>query len=84
MTSPKIKILAISGSTRSNSSNFKILKYVSNCLQPDFEVEIFEDLESLPHFNPDLDTAKSGLTIKSIPISLFIKSNCFIHPHEKI
>ncbi|WP_343589319.1 NADPH-dependent FMN reductase [Flavobacterium sp.] len=56
MTSPKIKILAISGSTRSNSSNFKILKYVSNCLQPDFEVEIFEDLENLPHFNPDLDT----------------------------
>ncbi len=56
MTSPKIKILAISGSTRSNSSNFKILKYISNRLEPNFEVEIFEDLESLPHFNPDLDT----------------------------
>jgi len=56
MTSPKIKILAISGSTRSNSSNFKILKYISNCLKPNFEIEIFEDLESLPHFNPDLDT----------------------------
>lgn len=56
MTSPKIKILAISGSTRSNSSNFKILKYISNYLKPNFEMEIFEDLESLPHFNPDLDT----------------------------
>ncbi|WDF64638.1 NADPH-dependent FMN reductase [Flavobacterium sp. KACC 22763] len=56
MTSPKIKILAISGSTRSNSSNFKILKYISNCLKPEFEVEFFEDLERLPHFNPDLDT----------------------------
>jgi chromate reductase len=56
MTSTKIKILAISGSTRSNSSNFKILKYISNCLKPSFEIEIFEDLESLPHFNPDLDT----------------------------
>jgi chromate reductase len=56
MTSPKIKILAISGSTRSNSSNFKILKYISNYLKPNFEIEIFEDLESLPHFNPDLDT----------------------------
>jgi len=56
MTSLKIKILAISGSTRSNSSNFKILKYISNYLKPNFEIEIFEDLESLPHFNPDLDT----------------------------
>ncbi len=56
MTSPKIKILAISGSTRNNSSNFKILNYISNYLKPEFEVEIFEDLESLPHFNPDLDT----------------------------
>lgn len=56
MTSSKIKILAISGSTRSNSSNFKILKYISNCLEPIFEIEIFDDLESLPHFNPDLDT----------------------------
>ncbi|MFC0779241.1 NADPH-dependent FMN reductase [Flavobacterium sp. HJSW_4] len=56
MTSTKTKILAISGSTRSNSSNFKILKYISNSLEPNFEVEIFEDLETLPHFNPDLDT----------------------------
>lgn len=56
MTSTKIKILAISGSTRNNSSNFKILKYISNHLKSEFEVEIFEDLERLPHFNPDLDT----------------------------
>lgn len=56
MTSTKIKILAISGSTRKNSSNFKILKHISNYLKPEFEVEIFEDLEHLPHFNPDLDT----------------------------
>lgn len=56
MTSSKTKILAISGSTRSNSSNFKILKYISNYLKPEFEVLFFEDLELLPHFNPDLDT----------------------------
>ena len=56
MTLTKIKILAISGSTRNNSSNFKILKYISNHLKSEFEVEIFEDLERLPHFNRDLDT----------------------------
>jgi len=51
----KIKILAISGSTRNNSSNFKILNYLSNHLKASFEVEILESLAVLPHFNPDLD-----------------------------
>lgn len=56
MPSTIIKILAVTGSTRNNSSNFKILKYISNHLNPSFEVEIFENLAALPHFNPDLDT----------------------------
>lgn len=51
-----IKIVAITGSTRKNSSNFKILKYISEHIKPNFEVEIFEDLDRIPHFNPDLDT----------------------------
>lgn len=50
------KILAISGSTWKNSSNFKILKFISENINKDFDVEIFEDLESIPHFNPDLDS----------------------------
>ncbi|CAC9976914.1 NADPH-dependent FMN reductase [Flavobacterium panici] len=51
-----IKIVAITGSTRKNSSNFKILKYISEHIKSDFEVDIFEDLDRIPHFNPDLDT----------------------------
>lgn len=51
----KIKILAITGSTRKNSSNYKILKYISDNIKTEFEVEIFEDLAEIPHFNPDLD-----------------------------
>ncbi|GGF25059.1 NADPH-dependent FMN reductase [Flavobacterium limi] len=51
-----MKILAITGSTRHNSSNFKILKFISEQINPCFEVEIFEDLTEIPHFNPDLDT----------------------------
>lgn len=50
-----IKILAITGSTRKNSSNYKVLKYISENIKPEFEVEIFEDLADIPHFNPDLD-----------------------------
>ena len=51
----KIKILAITGSTRNNSSNFKILKFISEQISREFEVEIFEALAEIPHFNPDLD-----------------------------
>lgn len=54
--SKPIKIFAITGSTRKNSSNYKILKFISENLKTEFEVEIFEDLDELPHFNPDLDT----------------------------
>jgi chromate reductase len=50
------KILAITGSTRKNSSNYKILKHISEQINDSFEVEIFEYLDELPHFNPDLDT----------------------------
>jgi NAD(P)H-dependent FMN reductase len=50
-----IKIFAITGSTRKDSSNFKILKFISENINDQFEIEIFEDLEAIPHFNPDLD-----------------------------
>jgi len=59
-----IKILAITGSTRKNSSNYKILKYISEEIKPEFEVEIFEDLADIPHFNPDLDNENLPKEVK--------------------
>lgn len=61
----KIKILAITGSTRKNSSNYKILRYISENIGSGFEVEIFEDLAELPHFNPDLDTENPPEHVRS-------------------
>lgn len=55
MSIKKTKIFAVTGSTRKNSSNFKILKFISENINSQFEIEIFEDLEGIPHFNPDLD-----------------------------
>jgi chromate reductase, NAD(P)H dehydrogenase (quinone) len=51
----KKKIFAISGSTRSNSSNLKILKQIAELSSSLFEVKLFEGLAEIPHFNPDLD-----------------------------
>ena len=51
----KKKVLAVCGSTRSNSANLQILHYIKELSKIDLEFEIYTDLDKLPHFNPDLD-----------------------------
>lgn len=53
-----IKIFAISGSLRNGSSNSAILKAASRLVPPGVEMVIYQDLDKLPHFNPDLEDAK--------------------------
>jgi NAD(P)H-dependent FMN reductase len=54
MTS-SIKILAISGSTRKESSNLNLIKAIADLTSENFDITVFEGLATLPHFNPDLD-----------------------------
>jgi chromate reductase, NAD(P)H dehydrogenase (quinone) len=51
----KKKILGISGSTRKNSSSETILKFISDSFIDSVDLEIFDGIDKLPHFNPDLD-----------------------------
>lgn len=51
----KKKILAICGSTRAQSANLSIIHYVGKLLAEEVELEIYNELSLLPHFNPDLD-----------------------------
>jgi chromate reductase len=51
----KKKVLAICGSTRAQSANLSIIQYLVAITSDELEVEIYNDLASLPHFNPDLD-----------------------------
>jgi chromate reductase, NAD(P)H dehydrogenase (quinone) len=55
MTTTRKKILAISGSTRNNSSNETILRFIANTYNSQLEVQLYQGLAALPHFNPDLD-----------------------------
>ncbi len=55
-TSPK-KILAISGSTKQGASNGAVLRYLAQHFQDRLTVELYEAIDTLPHFNPDLDQA---------------------------
>lgn len=54
----KINILAISGSTRKSSSNLNLIKAIAALTVDIFDIVIFEGIDQLPHFNPDLDYGK--------------------------
>jgi chromate reductase len=54
-TSLKKKILAISGSTRKNSTNHHLLKAIANLTADDFDIVPWEGLSDMPPFNPDAD-----------------------------
>ena len=48
-------VLAISGSTRKNSSNESVLRFIATALKGTAIIKMYEGIEKLPHFNPDLD-----------------------------
>jgi NAD(P)H-dependent FMN reductase len=50
-----IKILGISGSLKSGSVNTNILKAISALAPGNVVVKIYNAIDSLPHFNPDLN-----------------------------
>jgi chromate reductase, NAD(P)H dehydrogenase (quinone) len=58
------KILAISGSLRSTSSNTNILRALV-CLAPKhINIEIYERIGILPHFNPEIDDERVLLSVQ--------------------
>jgi chromate reductase, NAD(P)H dehydrogenase (quinone) len=50
----KKNILAIIGSASSNSTNLKIVEKIASLKENEFNLTIFNDLKSLPHFDPEL------------------------------
>ena len=58
-----MKILAISGSLRSASSNTTILRAISNLVSLEHQFSLFSGIGYLPHFNPDLDTEPSPKSV---------------------
>ncbi|MBX7170542.1 MAG: NAD(P)H-dependent oxidoreductase [Pyrinomonadaceae bacterium] len=60
----KKKILAISGSTKANSSNELILRMIAKIYAKKLDFEIYTEIAELPHFNPDLDIGEPPTTVK--------------------
>ena len=50
-----MRILAISGSLRSASSNTAVLQAAAKLAPTDVKITLYDGLSRLPHFNPDLE-----------------------------
>lgn len=60
----KKKILAISGSTKKNSTNELILQTIAKLYSESLDFEIYTEIAELPHFNPDLEVGEPPATVK--------------------
>jgi chromate reductase, NAD(P)H dehydrogenase (quinone) len=49
------RIAALCGSTKSTSVNLNLIKAISSLVQDECDVQIFDRISDIPHFNPDLD-----------------------------
>jgi chromate reductase len=56
---PRITLLAISGSLRAASSNSAIVEAAVLAAPPEIEVHLYRELASLPPFNPDLEAVET-------------------------
>lgn len=59
----KKRIFIIIGSASKNSANEKLVDIIAVQLKSDFDVEIFSDLKTLPHFDPEQSIEHSPETI---------------------
>jgi len=67
---PKYRVLAISGSLRSVSSNTKVLRVVSALAREDISILIYSGLATIPPFNPDLDLEPAPTAVADLRLRL--------------
>ena len=62
----KKKVLAICGSIRTQSANLSIIQYVGKLIADEVELEIYNELSLLPHFNPDFDKDRAPDIVEAL------------------
>lgn len=66
----EMKLLAISGSLRQQSSNTTLMKAVIGLAPTNMKFTIYGGLGDLPHFNPDLDADDGPVTVRELRTQL--------------
>jgi chromate reductase len=59
----RVRVLAISGSLRRASSNSALIEAVARLAPDTVDVSIYRELETLPPFNPDLDSGPAPAAV---------------------
>ncbi|MFY9159097.1 NADPH-dependent FMN reductase [Aquirufa ecclesiirivi] len=80
----KKKIFAIVGSASSKSSNLKLLHYLKTQFSSDFEVEIFDQLAQIPHFNPEQSQVDPPISVIEIRNRILMSDGIMICSPEYI
>src|SRR5262245_57944072 len=65
-----VRVLAISGSLRAASSNGALVNAAARLAPVDTDVSIYRDLETIPPFNPDLDTEEAPAAVSRFRAAL--------------
>ena len=60
------KILAISGSTKKDSTNEKILRFIAQGYAEQLEVDVYTEIAKLPHFAPDISEDSTPELVRSL------------------
>ncbi|MDN4605700.1 NAD(P)H-dependent oxidoreductase [Paenibacillus sp. F6_3S_P_1C] len=66
----ELNILAISGSLRNQSSNTLLMHAMMKLAPANLKFEVYDGLNDLPHFNPDLDIQEGPLAVQNLRAQL--------------
>ena len=77
-----MRILAISGSLRSTSSNTAVLRTARALAPSGVEIVLYEGLSDLPHFNPDLDGEKPPKSVLQLRSEIGLADGLLISSPE--
>jgi chromate reductase len=77
-----MRVLAICGSLRAQSSNLAVLKAARQLARPPMEIVIFDGLADLPHFNPDLDGDRPPEAVAALRQAIFNAQGLLISSPE--
>ena len=78
------KILAISGSTKSQSSNLALLQFLKEKYRKVFDIEIYSNIDQLPHFNPDLDQEPVPTEVENLRLKIEMADGVIICTPEYV
>lgn len=84
MSFMKKKILAIVGSASENSSNLKLVQHISNLISDEVEIEIFDQLAQLPHFNSEQSQDNPPALISKIRQAILAADGILISSPEYV